>query len=70
MTKKNKNILTMLFDVIFETTGGNQQNIIVYSNDTKTAKIDASEFGKVITVKPYQGLNTTELNKLEKILNG
>lgn len=67
---KNKNILTMLFDVIFETNGGNEENIIVFSKDEKTAKIDASEFGKVITVKPYQGLNTMELNKLEKILNG
>lgn len=67
---QNKNILTMLFDVIFETNGGNEENIIVFSDNKNSAKIDASQFGKVIDVKPYKGLNSKELSKLEEVVKG
>lgn len=67
---KNKNILTMLFDVIFEKHNGKQENIVVFSDNLRSAKKDARRFGKLVNIKPYKGLNTKELTELEKMLKG
>lgn len=67
---KNKNILTMLFDVIFENKNGNHENIVVISKNKASAKKDARQFGKLVNIKRYKGLNTKELNELEKMLKG